>query len=67
MRLGQFLGGGAAFAPQAQEGGGDLFGAELLQQLRGQGGVVAHGFVQAGMVQHALIIARPHLVRGRRV
>ncbi len=48
MRLGQFLGSGAAFAPQAQEGGGDLFGAELLQQLRGQGGVVAHGFMQAG-------------------
>ena len=64
--FGQFLGRGAAFAPQPDEGRGDPLGAEPFKQRGGLRGLVARRLVQGGRVQHPLVVARLHIVgRGR--
>ena len=60
--LGQFLGGGAAFAPQPDKGRGDLFGAEPFDQGGGLRGLIARRIQQRGGFQHALIVAGLHIV-----
>ena len=66
-RLGDLLGRRALAAPEADEGGGDLFGAETVEERRGELGLVAGRLGQRRMVEDAGVVARLHrLGRGRR-